>query len=365
MVVEIVGADNSYLFDSTGKRYINLSESINVLGHRNPELFSIIRKYLDNGYLHYPLTISKHKISLEVERKLLDLSGIEKGSAIFSSSGSEACDVALSILSEFGPVITLEGAYHGLCGQYLNKSSLDEFKYKSKFIAPFPTDKSSFGKLKELVEKGAKSIIIEIIQVEGGIREVYGEFIKDLKKNFPELIICVDESYTGIWKTGRLFSYQWYDFVPDLLIVGKAIGGGIPLGITLVKEDILKKSTMISLFRNGAFGSTAGNLLGLHLANYILDTVSDVKFLNEVNRKGRLFRDTIGEKLSSITRGKGLLYGIHSDQNFIDKHIQKLIEQGIYVTKMKDVIRISPPLTIPDELLIEAGEKIKNILLDS
>jgi len=90
--------------------------------------------------------------------------------AIFSSSGSEACDVALSIFSEFGPFITLEGAYHGLTGQYLKKISLDEFKYKSKFIASFPMDKSSFGKLKELAEKGAKSIIIEIIQVESGIR---------------------------------------------------------------------------------------------------------------------------------------------------------------------------------------------------
>jgi len=65
--------------------------------------------------------------------------------------------------------------------------------------------------------------------VESGIREVYEEFIKDLIKNFPELIICVDESYTGIGKTGRLFSYKWYDFVLDLLIIGKATGGGIQL----------------------------------------------------------------------------------------------------------------------------------------
>jgi acetylornithine/N-succinyldiaminopimelate aminotransferase len=365
MSLQITNADGSYLFDSDGKRYVNLSESINVLGHRDPGLFSLIREYLDNGYLHYPLTISRQKISLEVERKLMNLSGMGKGSAVFSSSGSEACDVALSILSELGPVVTFDGAYHGLSGQYLTKGTLDECKYGKKYTAPFPTERGSLAALRNLVEKGAKSIIIEIMQVEGGIRELYREFIEDVKKSFPGLIICVDESYTGIGKTGKLFSYQWHDFVPDVLIVGKAIGGGIPLGVTLVNEDISKKSTVLTMFRNGAFGSTAGNSLGLHLSNYILDIVGQGQFLNEVNRKGKLFRETLGEELSSTLRGRGLLFGISARDSMIEHYIQKIIEDGIYVTKMRDVIRISPPLTIQEGLLIESGEKIKNILLGS
>jgi acetylornithine/succinyldiaminopimelate/putrescine aminotransferase len=363
MDLQIKEADGSYLFDQNGRKYINLSESINILGHRNQDLLNVIDSYLNYGYIHYPLTISTPKIAQQVEKKLLLLSNLKTGKAIFSSSGSEACDIALSILSDFGPVITIQGAYHGLSGQYVLKEQFDMLKYHENFVIPFPYNREILEYIKDLVAKGAKSIIIEVMQVEGGIREVYNEFLQDLKNEFSDLVICVDEAYTGIGKTGKMFAYQWHNFIPDIVIIGKAIGGGIPLGITLINDNIYRKSSFIKKIRNNSFGSTSGNILGLNMADYILNIVSQEQFLNRIQQKGFLFIETLGDEFSDIISGRGLIRGIKVDKNVIDRLIEKLIKDGIYVTKMSNAIRIAPPLTIPDALIIEAGKKIRNILL--
>jgi acetylornithine/N-succinyldiaminopimelate aminotransferase len=362
MNFQIANADGSYLFDNAGKRYINLSESINILGHKNPELLSLLFSYLRHGYLHYPLTISTSEIAREVEKKLLSLSNLNAGESIFSSSGSEACDLALTVLSEFGPVIILQGAYHGLCGQYLIKDQFDELKYQNQFNTSFPYTHDNFGDIEHLINKGAKSIILEVIQVESGIREVYNGFLQDLKHEFPDLIVCIDESYTGIGKTGKMFAYQWHNFVPEMVILGKAIGGGIPLGITLINEEIYKRSNNVKKMRNKSFGSTAGNILGLNFANFILNKVSQEQFLKDVQSKGHLFVKTVGNDFSTLISGKGLIYGIRSDDRVIDDYINKLLKLGVYVTKMRNAIRISPPLTISEELITESGQKIKSVL---
>ncbi|MEM4066181.1 MAG: aminotransferase class III-fold pyridoxal phosphate-dependent enzyme, partial [Candidatus Micrarchaeaceae archaeon] len=193
MYPEIRQAVGAYLFDKNEKRYINLSESINILGHKNTELLTLIHKHLDTEILHYPLTISRPPAAVELETKLRNLTGINDGQAVYSSSGSEACDIALSILSDLGPVITLNEGYHGLTGQYLKKSKYDELEYGKKFILSFPNNKGVLEELNELVSHGAKSIIIEELQVEAGIREVYNGFLRDIKEKFPELLVCVDE----------------------------------------------------------------------------------------------------------------------------------------------------------------------------
>lgn len=362
MYPEIRQAKGSYLFDKNGKRYINLSESINILGHKDHELLSLIHSRLDTKILHYPLTISRQPAADELETKLRNLTGIYDGEAVYSSSGSEACDVALSILSHFGPVITLKGGYQGLSGQYLKKGKYDRLEYGREFNLSFPDTGAVLEELRHLVNQGAKSIIIEELQVEAGVREVYSGFLKDVRETFPKLLMCIDESYTGIGKTGKLFSYQWQDVVPDMVIIGKAIGGGIPLGVTFLHRDMLDETKNTMNFRNNSFGSTSGNLLALDVANYLLDKVSNGNFLQEVNEKGEHFKRMLGSELSDSTRGRGLILGIKIEERLIVDYITKILEDGVYVTRMNDVIRISPPLTISYDLLREAGSKIKKAI---
>ncbi|MDA8054749.1 MAG: aminotransferase class III-fold pyridoxal phosphate-dependent enzyme [Thermoplasmatales archaeon] len=362
MYPRIRTAKGAYLFDEEGKKYINFSESINILGHRNQELLSVIRSHLKTEIIHYPMTISTQPAASELENKLKKVTGLNDGTAIFSSSGSEACDIALSILSDFGPVVTLKGGYQGLSGQFLNKGEYDRLRYGHGFNLSFPKSRQVIDELEEFVNLGARSILLEELQVEAGVREVYDGFLKDVKDAFPELLVCVDESYTGLGKTGRLFAYQWQEIVPDIVVIGKAIGGGIPLGITFLHKGVLDRLETAKRFRNNSFGSTAGNLMGLSIANFLIDKVSNDHFLGEVREKGDLFKTMFGEKLSRSIRGRGLILGIKLDEGNISDTIMKIREQGVYVTRMDDVIRISPPLNIPQDILIKGGKKIMNII---
>lgn len=274
------GAEGDFLYDEAGRRYINFSESTNILGHRNPEVMRIISECMKQGFIHYPLTVSFPKVAEEVAGGIEGgLSGMPGGaSCVFTSSGSEACDAALSVMSGLGPVVTVEGGYHGNTGQFMRKKETDRLKYGSEFEIPFPHDESVLGEMEALVRKGARSIIVEPVQAEGGFRKVYDSFLRDLRRDFSDLVICVDECYTGFGKTGRPFSYQWFGIRPDILVIGKALGGGgLPVGMAIF-DGHMRESPVLGAFRNGAFGSSAGNVMALHVARYIISVVSEPDF---------------------------------------------------------------------------------------
>ncbi len=364
MAITFQGGKGSYLFTGDGSKLVNFSESNNILGQMNPEIIKAIYEHISTKPLHYPLTVSYNKSAENVISRLSELSGMHESSGIYSSSGSEACDIALTALSDLGPVITVKGAYHGKSGQYINKNGYDLLKYGREFEIPFPSGNDVMDHIKDLVNAGSASIILEPIQVESGIHSVYPDFFADLAKEFPNLIVCVDESYTGMGKTGKVFSYQLYSSaLPDVVMVGKAIGGGLPLGITLFNSEIATRSKFLLSLRNGVYGSTSGNLLSLSLASVILDHVSDSSFLAGVSKKGKIIEDILKPLFGKRLRGSGLIRGIgfqsKSDAvNFSDK----LTLSGIFATAMGDAIRISPPLNIENTVLKNAIERIGELV---
>ena len=364
MAITFQGGKGSYLFTSDGNKLVNFSESNNILGQMNAEIINSIYEHISTKPMHYPLTVSYNKSAENVILRLSELTGMHESSGVYSSSGSEACDIALTTLSELGPVITVKGAYHGKSGQYINKNRYDLLKYGREFEIPFPTGNDVMDRIRDLVNAGSTSIIVEPIQVESGIHSVYPDFFADLAKEFPNLIVCVDESYTGMGKTGKVFSYQLYSgALPDVVIVGKAIGGGLPLGITLFNHEIASKSKFLLSLRNGVYGSTSGNLLSLSLASVILDHVSDSSFLAEVSRKGKMIGDILEPISGKRLRGSGLICGIgfrskSEATNFSDE----LVSSGIFATAMGDAIRISPPLNIENNVLKNAIEKIRELI---
>lgn len=364
--IQFSNAEGAFLYTSEGRRLVNLSESNNILGQRNPLVIGAIEGHISSRHLHYPLTVSYPDSAADIIRSLTSLSGMSRVSGTFSSSGTEACDVALTALSETGPVITLEGSYHGLTGQFINKRKVDRAIHGNEYEIPFPSDRTSMRDVEKCVENGASSIIVEPLQVESGFRAVYSDFFSDLRNEFPDLMICIDESYTGMGKTGRLFSYQIYSMVPDVLIIGKAIGGGIPLGITLFSKGIAEGNSFISSLRNGVFGSTSGNLLSLTLASLVISQVTGDSFLSEVRRKGELITSKLSDTSGNRIRGFGLARGVGFASPVEARDFSlKLLDEGVFASAMGDAIRISPPLTIDDSTLSDALEKIKKLMESS
>jgi acetylornithine/N-succinyldiaminopimelate aminotransferase len=359
----VARAQGEFLYDENGKRYLNFAESTNVLGHRNPEVIRIISGYLEDGFIHYPLTISFPRIAERVIEKMERISGIDQGGYVFSSSGSEACDVAMSVMSDLGPVITVEGGYPGNTGQFIRKKVIDRSIYRYDFEIPFPYSDSVLSNIEAMIRRGAKSIMLEPLQVEGGLRKVYDGFLSDIRRNFPELVMCVDECYTGFGKTGRFFSYQWFNVKPEIVVVGKAIGGGLPLGLTIIDDSVKKRSSISGIFRNGAFGSSAGNILALNVADYVISVVSAKEFLREVELKGVLFNSIPGDKFRKRLRGMGLIRGIGFGSKAQASEFSRLvINKGIFATPMSDAIRISPPLNINEDNLSMGIKEIESSL---
>ena len=352
VITIVVRAQGDFLYDESGRRYLNFAESTNVLGHRYPEILKIIARYLEDGFIHYPLTVSFPRIAEKVIERMERISGIDKGEYVFSSSGSEACDVAMSVMSELGPVITVEGGYHGNTGQFIRKKEIDRSIYGYDFEIPFPSSDFVLSNIEVLIRRGAKSIMVEPLQVEGGLRKIYDGFLSDIRKNFPGLVVCVDECYTGFGMTGRFFSYQWFGVKPEIVVMGKAIGGGLPLGLTIINDDVKKWSLVSRIFRNGAFGSSAGNVLALNVADYVISVVSTREFLREVELKGEVFDSMIGNKFRNRMRGMGLIRGIgFGSKAQATEFSHSILNKGIFATPMSDAIRLSPPLNISEENL--------------
>ncbi len=362
MSTNIVNGYGSFLYDKEGKQYINFSESINILGHRNKDIIKIIEGHIKSGMIHYPLTISIPSIAQELTAKLMKIAGIKNGGYVFSSSGSEAVDIAMSIMSEFGPVITVSGGYFGNSGQFLHLERDYYSRYNKQFRIEFPVD-SGMDDIEKLIDSGAGGIILEPLQVEGGIREFPNNFIKNIRKNFPDFLICFDESYTGFGKTSDFFAFERHGVVPDLLVVGKAIGGGIPMGLTLISGDLVTKSTIYEKFRNHAFGSTSGNLIALELAKSLIDHVSDPHFLETVKESGKIVSNILRPVYGNRFSGRGLICGV------APLHVEEagriaafLRTMGLMITDMSGILRISPPLNIePDILIRGCNIIIKNV----
>ncbi|MEM3907370.1 MAG: hypothetical protein QXZ17_11000 [Nitrososphaerota archaeon] len=162
--------------------------------------------------MNYPLTTLRSPAAVEIERELKNLIKINDGQVVYSSSGSEACDIVLSILSDLGPVITLNGGNHGLSSQYLKKSKYDELEYGKKFILSFLDNKGVFEELNELVSHRGKSIFLEELQNQSRNQRSIQWFLRGVKEKFPEILKCVDEPYTGMVKTGELFHISGKSF---------------------------------------------------------------------------------------------------------------------------------------------------------
>ena len=367
MAIEFSGGKYSYLLSADGRKFINFSESNNIFGQMNQEIIKAVCAHVSRNPIHYPLTVSYGKSARSIVSRLFRLAGMKDSIGVYSSSGSEACDIALTALSELGPVITVKGAYHGKSGQYFNKKLYDSLRYKREFEIPFPAGDEAMDHIGKCVEAGAASLIVEPIQVESGIHPVYPNFFSDLARKFPDLNICVDESYTGLGKTGRIFSYQLYNnAVPDVIIVGKAIGGGLPLGVTLFKREIAMGNKFLNSLRNGVYGSTSGNLLSLSLASIVLDYVSDISFLSEVSRKGRIIEDMLSPLFGKRLRGAGLIQGIgFRSGSEAAEFSEKLAQRGVFASAMGDAIRMSPPLNIEDDVLEKALKKIMELAEDA
>jgi acetylornithine/N-succinyldiaminopimelate aminotransferase len=368
--IEFERGEGPYLFTARGERYLDFGSGIavNAFGHAHPVLAAALREQA--GKLWHTSNLYRIPGQERLARRLLENSFAD--TAFFANSGAEAVECAIKMARRYhyaagAPerfrLITFEGAFHGRTLATIAAGGTP--KYLEGFgpkVEGF--DQVPFGDFEAVVRATGPEtggVLVEPIQGEVGIRVPPPGFLKRLREfcDSRGLLLIFDEVQTGMGRTGRLFAYEELGFAPDIMALGKGLGGGFPIGACLATERAAKGMTV------GSHGSTfGGNPLAMATANATLDLLLAPGFLDRVrNLSGRMQQQLsmlLSEhpKVIAEIRGRGLLLALklHVPAAVF---IGRLRENRVLaVGATENVARLSPPLTIHEEHIEEAAQAI-------
>ena len=366
-------AEGCWFWDKERKKYLDMFACYSTLnqGHRHPKIIEAVKKQLDKITL-----TSRAYLNEELPIFLQELCRIsEMEQAIPMNSGAEAMETAIKVARKWGyykkgipkgkaEIIVMEKNFHGRTVTNISFSTIEKFRdgfepFTPGFvIVPF----GDIEAVKKAINKNTVAVMLEPIQAVNGINfppEGYLKELRVLTKNHNVLLIF-DEIQTGLGRTGKLFAWQWENAKPDILCLGKALGGGIyPVSAVLSSEEIF------SVFNPGDHGSTlAGNPLASAVGLSSLKVIMEENLAERAKKMGEHLIEELRKlnhsNIKSI-RGKGLLIGVELTVD-ADPYIKKLLELGIVsLTVQKNMLRFTPPLIISDEEVEYTVEKVSRL----
>ena len=367
--VEFSHGNGAYIYDETGKEYIDFLCGIAVtgFGHNHPDIKAAAAKQIENFWHVSNLYTSTPQETLA--KKLVHHSGLD--SVFFCNSGTEAIEAAIKFARRWGKgkyeIISTIGGFHGRT--YGSLSATGEYKYWEGFEPLVPGFiHVAFGNIQAVenaITKDTVAVLVETIQGEGGVNVAPKNYLKELRSLCTEknILLIIDEVQTGIGRTGKFFSYLHEEIIPDIVTSAKGIANGIPLGATICSKDIAKE------IKPGIHGSTfGGNPIAIAAANKVVDLLNEEQ-LNKIEQLGKTIMDALyGLNISEIKniRGKGLMIGIEFIQGISAKDAAKrLLEKGFLVgTSGETVLRILPPFIITQTEIMKFLLAFRKVISD-
>ncbi|MFY9310371.1 MAG: aspartate aminotransferase family protein [Bacteroidia bacterium] len=359
LALEIEKAEGIYLFDTYGKKYIDLISGISVsnVGHRHPKVLSAIQQQLDK-YMHlmvYGEYVQSPQVRLA--KRLSEYLPESLSSVYFVNSGSEAVEGSMKLAKRFTgrtEIISFKNAYHGSTQGSLSIMGNEEFKSAFRPLLP-DTRQIRFNNtddLKYITNKTA-AVIVETIQGEAGAIVPQNDFLKHLRSRCNETgtLLIADEIQCGYGRTGKLFAFEHFGFIPDILCLAKGMGGGMPIG-----AFISSKKIMASLTHNPILGhitTFGGHPVCCAASEATLKVLIDEKLVEAVQKKELLLRTLLKHPKIKAINGMGLLLSVEFESYEQNKTIiDKCIENGVITDWFlfnSHSMRIAPPLTITEE----------------
>jgi predicted acetylornithine/succinylornithine family transaminase len=361
----------SRLWDIQNKEYLDFFPGWGVgnLGHCHPKVISAVRDqigkliFIPNNYYHLPQAkLAKEMVYWTYPAKVF-----------FCNSGAEANEGAIKLSRKFGQgryeIITFENSFHGRTLAAL--AATGQKKYQNGF-EPLPegfkTVKfNDLEAVKNAVSDKTVAIMLELIQGEGGINVASKEFVLGLKKICQEknLLLIVDEVQTGVGRTGKLFCYQHYGIIPDIMTLAKALGGGLPIGMMVVKKEI--SDTLGPGMHASTFG---GGPVICRAALAVLKAIQEEKLLSNVQKMGDYLLNKLSELKNKYpvikeVRGLGLMLGV--ELGIEGKSIvEKCFEKGLLINCTHEkVLRVMPALNTTKKEIDRAVWIIENVIGNS
>lgn len=378
LALEIVNAKGALLYDASGKEYIDLIGGISVanVGHCHPKVIEAIHKQSE-AYLHI-MVYGEFVETPQVQYAQLLTSHLPASlnSVYFTNSGAEAVEGAMKLAKRATgrtQIIAFNHSYHGSTQGAL--SIIGDEYWRNAFRPLLPDvlhlPYHSFDSLNEITERTA-CVIAETVQAEAGIIAPSAAWMKALRKKCDETgtLLVLDEIQTGFGRTGTLWGFEHFDMVPDIVLLGKAVGGGMPLGAFISDKKLMGLFTENPVLGHiTTFGghpvSCAAGMAGLKVlleAGYSMpiDERNGVPF--SVRDKETLFRLLLVHPKIKAIRSFGLWLAVEFDSFETNKKIiDKCIEQGVltdWFLFASNCLRISPPLVISEEQIRKACEVI-------
>jgi len=375
--VVISRGEGVWVYDVEGRKYLDMLSAYSALnqGHRHPRIVKALKEQADR------LTLTSRAFHNDVMgpflKKLTDLAGYDK--ALPMNTGAEAVETALKAARKWGylkkgveenraEIIACENNFHGRTITIISFSTEEQYRYGFGPFTPgfkiIPYNDADA--LEKAITKNTVAFLVEPIQGEGGVvvpDEGYLKKVREITRDNNVLLIA-DEIQTGLGRTGALFACDHEGVRPDIMILGKALGGGLyPVSAILADDEIM------DVFTPGDHGSTfGGNPLGAAVAIASLDVIVEEKLPERAKELGDYFMGELRKIQNPCIqeiRGKGLLIGvvIKEECGTARPYCEKLMEEGVLAKDTHgQVIRFAPPLVITKEEIDFALEKIRKVL---
>lgn len=364
MGLEIESAEGVYMFGTNGTKYLDLIAGISVsnVGHRHPKVVQAIKDQADK-HLHL-MVYGEYVQSPQVlfANQLTEVLSESLNSVYFINSGSEAVEGAIKLAKKFtgrAGLVSFENAYHGSSNGALSLMGNEEFKHP--FYPLLPETQvirhENFDDLKNITEETA-AVFLETIQGEAGIRVPSIEYMQALRKRCTEVgaLLVLDEIQCGFGRTGKMFAFEHFDIEPDILLLAKGMGGGMPIGAFISSKEIMSTLGQDPIL--GHITTFGGHPVSCAAGSACLSVIQEERLLESIPKKEKLFRESLNHPEIREIRGKGLMLAVQlRDSEQLFPAIDRCIENGIvtdWFLFCDSAMRIAPPLTITEEEIAEA-----------
>lgn len=363
--IELVSGKGALAMGEDGREYIDMGSGIavNIFGFCDEEWQKAVTEQLNK--LQHTSNLYYSRPCAELAEMLCKKTGMKK--VFFGNSGAEANECAIKAArkyaeihkgKEYYTIITLKNSFHGRTLTTLAATGQDVFHKDFTPLTPgfVYAEANDAEDVKRLVnENKVAAIMFECVQGEGGVNPLTKEFVSELVgiAEKEDILLIADEVQTGNGRTGTLYAYMQYGFMPDIVTTAKGLGGGLPIGAAMLGEKVE------NIFSPGMHGSTfGGNPIASSGALSILGRI-DSELLDEVKLKSEFIKKSLlGAKGIKSVTGLGLMLGIETEKPAAEV-VKYCRENGVLVLTAKTKVRLLPPLNISMDLLGKAIEVIK------
>jgi len=372
LCLEIVKAEGSKLFDVDGKAYIDLIGGISVcnIGHRHPKVLEAIREQLD-AYLHimvYGELVQTPQVAyakLITEHLPASLSAV-----FFTASGTEATEGAMKLAKRFTGrtgIVSFKNSYHGSSQGALSVMGSEYWQQAFRPLLPGITQ-LNYNVVEELehITSDTACVIAETIQAEAGVLVPATEWLQALRKRCDETgaLLILDEIQCGFGRNGTLWAFEQFGIVPDILLLGKALGAGMPLGAFIADKKIMDSFTFNPVL--GHISTFGGHPVCCAAGLAGMKAMLEEKLIGGVKEREALFLRLLKHPSIKSVRSRGLMIAVEFDDFETNKKvIDALIEKGVFTDWFlfaAPCLRIAPPLNISMEEIETACGRLMEII---